>query len=412
MPLPAFGRSPTSGLNSGHVTAHFFMRIGDYMDLVYEKKYIRALCAVKGLNGRMGKEIIDHMGSASNVFSSDLKTLSELLTPGIVKGIVSAGSLIDSVLPENMNFTTVYEDEYPKRLREIPGAPLGIWHIGALPAEDLPSVAIIGARQCSPYGEHVAKALGEYLGKAGVQVVSGMARGIDGISQKAALENGGTSFGVLGSGADVCYPPSNKMLYEKLKQSGGIISEYPPGEKALPANFPPRNRIVSGLSDAVVVVEARQKSGTLITVDTALEQGREIYAVPGRVTDRLSDGCNSLIGQGANVFLSPEIFICELMEIFESKASNRTKRIPACTFSPGTNKRHKSFSGKTPLPAGLSPDEENLLSLLSLSPMTTDELCLKIPGSDYPAISMALMQLLIDGHVKQVSQGAFVRTYK
>lgn len=391
------------------------------MDISQEKDYIRALCSVKGLNGRLGKELTDHFGSASAIFSTDPKELSDLLSPGLVKKIIKAKDSLGTALPEGMLFTTIYELDYPIRLRAIPGAPLGIWYIGNLPADDMPAVAIIGARQCSPYGETISKAVGAYLGRAGVQVVSGMARGIDGISQKAALESGGSSYAVLGSGADVCYPPSNKGLYEQLKERGGIISEYPPGEKALSINFPPRNRIVSGLSDAVIVVEARQKSGTLITVDTALEQGREIYAVPGKITDRLSDGCNSLIGQGANVFLSPEIFLCELMEIFESKKNGESgiyipskdeKRIRPRTFSEDTKQKHRSFAGNDDLPPGLSKDEEDILKSLSLSPMTTDELCIKLPECGYPQISMTLMQLLIDGHVKQVSQGAFVRTYK
>lgn len=205
--------------------------------------------------------------------------------------------------------------EYPERLREIPRPPKEIYVLGEMPEERTPTVAIIGARDCSEYGSYVASVLGAALGRSGVQVVSGMARGIDGIGQEAALDAGGKAYAVLGSGVDVCYPAKNRTLYDKLRERGGILSEYPPGTPPLPGYFPARNRIVSGLADAVVVVEAREKSGTLITVDMALEQGREVYVVPGRVTDPLSVGCNRLMKLGAGILLNTEDFLEELGEI-------------------------------------------------------------------------------------------------
>lgn len=210
---------------------------------------------------------------------------------------------------EGIRFICMQSPEYPKRLREIPDPPFGLYVLGKLPEDEGKSVAIVGARNCSPYGAHMAAELGRELAGYGVQVVSGMAKGIDGISQQAALNAGGISFGVLGSGVDVCYPPSNKGLYRQLAQQGGVLSEYPVGSQPRPERFPQRNRIISGLSDIVIVVEAKQKSGTLITVDMALEQGREIYCVPGRNTDKLSEGCNKLIAQGAGIYLSMEDFL-------------------------------------------------------------------------------------------------------
>ena len=155
------------------------------------------------------------------------------------------------------------DGEYPRRLQEIPGPPGELYIMGDLPGEERASVAVIGARDCSEYGRHVADRLGRILGKNGIQVISGMARGIDGIAQQAAVEAGGSSFAVLGSGVDICYPAQNRRLYEKLKTAGGLLSEYPPGTPVRAWHFPPRNRIVSGLSDAVIVVEARERSGTL-----------------------------------------------------------------------------------------------------------------------------------------------------
>ena len=159
----------------------------------------------------------------------------------------------------------------------------------------------------------MAQYFGRELAMAGVQIISGMARGIDGISQMAALEMDGYSLGVLGCGVDICYPAENRALYEVLRKQGGICSEYPPGTEPRNNLFPPRNRIISGFSDAVLVIEAKSRSGTLITVDMALEQGREVYALPGRVTDALSEGCNHLIHQGANIAFSAEDMIRSLM---------------------------------------------------------------------------------------------------
>ena len=186
------------------------------------------------------------------------------------------------------------------------------------------------------------------------------------------------------------------------------------GEPAIAANFPPRNRIVSGLADAIVVVEARQKSGTIITVDMALEQGREVYAVPGRITDRLSDGCNGLIGQGANVYLSPEIFVTELMEYL----NNRPDISPTAAPSHGTKSEiarlHRSYEGSDHIPAGLDTDQALIYSNLSLTPTSVDDICSHINSiSDteytYSQVSMLLMQLMLEGHVRQVSQGCFTK---
>lgn len=201
---------------------------------------------------------------------------------------------------------------YPDRMRALAGMPEGLYVQGKLPLEDKPSVAVVGARMCSFYGRRLAFEYAKVLSDAGVQVISGMALGIDGESHRGALAGKTPTFAVLGCGTDICYPKSNKDIYEKIPELGGIISEYPPGTKPLSRNFPARNRIISALADLVLVVEARERSGSLITVDCALEQGRNVYAVPGRVGDPLSSGCNRLIFQGAGIAFSPDIILKEL----------------------------------------------------------------------------------------------------
>ena len=177
---------------------------------------------------------------------------------------------------------------------------------GELPKDEIPSVAVIGARGCTSYGMQVAGLLGRELGGAGIQIVSGLALGIDGAGHQGALDAGGKTFGILGSGVDVCYPKGHWRLYEQMQRQGGVISEFPLGMTPYASHFPMRNRLISGLSDVIIVVEAREKSGSLITVELGLEQGKEVYAVPGQITDALSSGCNQLIRQGAGILTSPE----------------------------------------------------------------------------------------------------------
>ena len=192
------------------------------------------------------------------------------------------------------------DDDFPRKLRNIPGMPYGLFVKGSLPDDNRPAVAIVGARQCSEYGRLMAEFLGSRLAREGIDVISGMAWGIDGIAQSAAVSAGGRSYGVLGCGVDIPYPAKNRPLYNKLCEDGnGIISEYAPGTKAIARLFPPRNRIISGLCDVLIVVEARHRSGTLITADMAVDQGKCVMVVPGRLTDTLSTGCLNLLTQGA-----------------------------------------------------------------------------------------------------------------
>ena len=301
---------------------------------------------------------------------------------------------------QGIRLINVWEEEYPKRLKEIPDAPYGLFVRGKLPEEEMLTVAVIGARECSEYGRFVAKQLGSALARHGVTVISGMARGIDGITQATALEAGGTSVGVLGSGVDVCYPAQNKALYEQLIRHGGVISSYPLGTPARPINFPPRNRIVSGLADVVVVIEARVKSGTLITVDMALEQGREVYVVPGRITDRLSDGCNRLIKQGAGVVLSPEEFVEEMLEI-KNGQSGAAEKIVEGGF--GTDREKEKL-------AEISPELAAIYQVLDFEPRTGEEIKKKLPKKyENIQITTHLMRLCMERRAVQVSPGRFCR---
>ena len=290
-----------------------------------------------------------------------------------------------------ISFVIAGEKDYPAKLAEIPDAPCAIYYAGRLPDDGKKSVAVIGARQCTEYGRMLAKQFGRMLAEAEIQVVSGMARGIDGIGQQAALEAGGYSLGVLGCGVDICYPSEHRRLYDFLMEKGGVCSEYPPGIEPRAMLFPPRNRIISGLCDAVVVVEARERSGTLITVDMALEQGREVYAVPGRTTDSLSRGCNRLIRQGAEIVISPQELLQALSPGFLGKEIYE----------------QQSFS---------APDSVRgqLLQILDFQPRSM-ELLQRIYTDTYggyitiPELCHELLQLCAEGYAGQIGSCYYVR---
>ena len=216
-----------------------------------------------------------------------------------------------------------YSEKYPPKLLQLADFPFALFVKGKLPGKDTEKAAIIGARNCTAYGEKYAVEYGRKLAQAGVDVISGLARGIDGMGHRGALMEKGKTFAVLGCGVDICYPREHIGLYmDILEQGGGILSEFPPGTPPLAVNFPLRNRIISGLSDLVLVVEARKRSGSLITADLALEQGKEVFSLPGRRIDPLSEGCNRLIAQGAGIVTKPE----DVLDFFHIKCKNSCKK--------------------------------------------------------------------------------------
>lgn len=305
-------------------------------------------------------------GSEREIYKADEKSLKRVVTEEkarMIRDFTVKWDLqraYENLLERKIRFFTEKDKEYPCRLRKLKYPPYGIYCIGNLPEEAKPAAAIIGARECSEYGSFVAEAFADKLAKSQITIISGMARGIDGIAQQGAIHAGGATFAVLGCGADICYPASNRKLYEDiLNTDGGILSVFPPGMAPQKRNFPERNRIVAGLSDVLLVVEARQKSGTWITVDMALEQGKNVYAVPGRLTDRLSDGCNLLIRQGAGIALSPEDLIREIEVLANRKEAAATEA-------------EYSYNKQ------LTKKESGILAFLDFSPRTADEILQKV----------------------------------
>jgi DNA processing protein len=305
------------------------------------------------------------------------------------------------------------EAGFPDKLRRLPDCPVGLFVKGRLPAPDMPLVAVVGARSCDEYGRQMAEYFGAELAGHGIGVVSGMAAGIDGEGQRAALKRGGYSMAVLGCGVDVCYPKSNYNLYGQLIRDGGVVSESLPGTAPCAFRFPMRNRLISAFSDAVLVVEARERSGSLITADFALEQGLDVMAVPGRAGDVLSEGCNRLIKQGAALVTCVED-VCEALGIALLEAGPQGK--PASGATRGGFGATRGGSGASRDASGASRDAseafgeswEKILSILSTSPSHIDEISERT-GIAVPGLMHELLLMEMRGLVRQVSQGQYVK---
>ncbi|MDP4090532.1 MAG: DNA-processing protein DprA [Bacillota bacterium] len=234
--------------------------------------------------------------------------------------------IIDVMGVKGINYVTVMDERYPKKLISLPDHPFLIYYYGDIEkVNDLKAVSIVGSRRCTVYGRDSAYEISSGLSKHSVNIVSGMARGIDSISHWGTLNNEGFTTAVLGCGLDTVYPRENKRLYEEIKLKGCIMSEFPPGTPPFPYNFPLRNRLISGLSDLLIVVEAARKSGSLITAGRAADQGRDVMAVPGSIFSKNSLGTNELIKDGAEIFVDMEHLLDKLNIISLAKNDNLKK---------------------------------------------------------------------------------------
>lgn len=354
--------------------------------------YAYWLANVNGISNRTKRQLTAQVGNARELYflkEKQLKELHGLSETGVKELLLSKKSESESAYADmcgqGITFLSLEDETYPKRLREVSDAPYGIYVKGCLPEPEEKTVAIVGARMCSEYGWAVAKELGRQLAETGVCIVSGMARGIDTAGHTGALEGGGMTCAVLGCGVDICYPKSNQKLYMDIAKKGGILSEYPPGLQPRPMFFPQRNRLISGMSDVVIVVEAREKSGSLITADFALEQGRDIYAVPGRIFDPLSAGCNNLIRQGAGIISDVKDFL---------------KELKLCGCGEGGQKNFEKLL--------LEKEERLVYSCVDLRPKSIEEILRKTELS-MPELSQVLAGLTQKGFITETFKNCYIR---
>ena len=298
-------------------------------------KYWIWLSTLRGVGAATAVKLLDKMGTPENIFFADKDAY---LTAGIAdrdaeclsdKSLGKAMSVMDKCKELGIRMLTLGDAEYPERLKNIFDPPVVLYIKGDLPVMDEEAaVAVAGTRSCTPYGIKTSERMGYELARNGCVVVSGLARGIDSAAAKGALRAGGKVVGVLGCGIDIVYPPENRNLFEDVATVGAIISEYPPGTEVSPKFFPARNRILSGISAGVVIIEAPKKSGSLITAARALEQGRDVFAVPANADSIASEGSNLLIKDGAIPVLSGKDVADEYRHIYPDKLVDGKKLIP------------------------------------------------------------------------------------
>ena len=298
-----------------------------------EIRYWIGLSLVPEVGPVMSRKLLTVMGSPENIFNAGIKDL--LSVKGLsrekaenIKNFAQWDAVEKHIRAVDSKGITVvgYNDRcYPEVLKEIEGAPVVLYMKGDYQPDDRYGIAVVGSRKHTQYGEVVTQKISNGLAAAGLTIISGMARGIDTFAHQSALSSGGRTIAVLGSGPDVYYPAENKGLMERISLCGCVISEFPPGTMPNRENFPRRNRLISGLSMGVLVVEATADSGSLITANYAAEQNKEVFAVPGNITSPNSEGTNMLIRQGAKIVLRTDDIIEELAPVlrgFINKAKN------------------------------------------------------------------------------------------
>ena len=384
-------------------------------------KYWLWLTELPGLTNQTRLALLRHFPTPEDVYYADPEEV--LLTEGITREQVKlledkdcAGA--DRILADcqrlDLDLLTIQDAGYPNRLRNIYDPPCLLYVRGRLPAfDDEASIAVVGTRDCTPYGVSCAEKLGYGLAAGGAVVVSGLARGVDSAALRGALRAGGTVTAVLGNGLDVVYPPENQYLYEDVAAAGALISEYPPGTPPEAKHFPVRNRIMSGLCLGTLVVEAPARSGALITAGTALEQGRDVFAVPGPIDAPASVGCNRLIRDGAGLVSDAWDILGEYEPRFPDKLRREGARETPAVL--GYQARQKTEPKPVPPSVSLShndysltDDQICLLRALTEEPMLVDDL---IELTDIPTrrVLSALTVLEIEHLVTQHSGKRYAR---
>lgn len=303
-----------------------------------------------------------------------LDTRTTLDLPAIMEGLERSGARI----------TVVTDNGYPSLLREIAAPPPVLYYRGELIETDRTAVAIVGTRRMTPYGREMTARIASELARAGVTVVSGLARGVDGVAHQAALDAGGRTIAVLGSGVNQIYPPEHRSLAHRIAEQGAVLSDYVPDTPPDGVNFPPRNRIISGLSLAVVVIEAPDRSGALITVDFAADHGRDVFAVPGPVNAANSNGCNRLLREGARLVRSADDILEDL------QISPAGEPLPVQASLP------------------VSDEDRRLLAVMTAIPQHIDDLA-ALCDSPVTDVSSRLMMLELQGLVRNAGAQHYAR---
>jgi DNA processing protein len=374
-----------------------------------------ALRLVPGLGTVGSLKLLEKLKSPQAIFRASPSELEGAgMSPAQARNIASGCSFEDAVDQQNKmlragaELISIQDARYPRRLREIFDPPIVLFAIGRSELMPTPSIGVVGTRNPTPYGMAAAERLSTDLARAGLTIISGMARGIDASAHQATLKEGGDTIAVLGCGVDVAYPANNRRLYEEIAKKGLLLSEFPVGAPAFPQNFPIRNRIVSGLSIGVLIVEGAQHSGSAITARLAMDQGREVFAIPGNVTSKMSWGPNLLIKEGG----------AKLVQEW----SDVTNELPAAVRRELASKAQQKMllEGIDPLPeapAGGYEEPQKALGRKLLNALQVDEpkqldgLLESFEGVSSSELISALFELEMNGLVRQLPGKKFVKVW-
>lgn len=356
-----------------------------------KKKFWIGFNHVPGIGPVRMQYLLDHFGSIEKAWLASIYELRQAgLSSKVAEALINTRNslkldeIVDRLNREKITVVTWTDEDYPSLLNEIDASPPVIYMKGAISREDLLCVAVVGTRRTTAYGRAVTEDIVTSLISAGITVVSGLARGIDGIAHKSALNANGRTIAVLGSGLDHIYPPEHSNLAEKISQNGAVISDYPPGTRPEGKNFPPRNRIISGLSRSVIVTEAGADSGALITASFAAEQGRDVFAVPGSIYNQGSKGPHSLIADGAAI-------LTDINELFDQLDLGRIR---------------EQETTRAVLPENRT--ERTVWQSISSEPVHIDEIRMRCKLS-VQQTTAALTMLEMKGRIRQVGPMVYVR---
>lgn len=355
--------------------------------------YLLAMHGVDGLGPMRLRAILKYFKDPKLAWIADKKVFLEI---GIPKSTVELleekrkkldpEKLLEEFEKKGIKWVTIFDEDYPLPLTQIYDPPTVLYYKGEIKPEDESAIAVVGTRKITGYGKLVTEKFASALAVAGLTIVSGLAKGVDSAAHWAVIKNSGRTLAILGSGVNNIYPPENiKLATEIANGRGAIISEFPPDYPSLPGNFPSRNRIISGLSKAVLVTEAASDSGSLITARLALEQGREVFAIPGPITSDLSRGPADLIREGARLIFEPE-------EILEELGMNRVQ----------------SSESRVQSEAKLSEQEKLIVEILASEQKHIDEICrsLKLSAAE---TSASLLKMEIYGIVRNLGSGVYCK---
>lgn len=368
-----------------------------------EQHYVMWLARIDGISLKKKYDIINYFKSAKAFFEADSVSIKDYCKKYKInlKNVLDVKSddilnkYLNELYKKDIKYIAYNDTTYPRLLKNIPDAPLGFYMIGNMPQENKNKVSIIGARKCTQYGAMNSYKFSKELSEKGIVIVSGMALGIDAMAHKGSIDGSGQTVAVLGCGVDVVYPPSNRNLRDNIIKDGCVISEYPPSTPPYPAHFPSRNRIISGLSDALIVVESAEKSGTLITVGQALEQGRDIFAIPGNINNKMSYGTNNLIKDCAFPLTHIDDILSVLGVLHKFHKNNKKEQN---IIKSNKNNNIENI---------IEPDEKTIYSYID-DAITIDEIVLKT-NFNVQKVQYALTMLEIKGYVQKLAGQKYIK---